>query len=91
MKMVEFVRYTGKYPSLCWGELHLRVDGIDFIGGFQLKSGGKVSFSKDWEEMIQKGPWTILEFPESFPEEAKEEATKIVNENVPWGCCGGCV
>jgi phosphoribosylaminoimidazole-succinocarboxamide synthase len=28
---------------------------------------------------------------EEFPEELKQEATDVVNENIEHGCCGGCV
>lgn len=86
--MVEFVNYDGRYPCLCIGELVIRIDGKDVNLGNCLTSGGNVWFH-DWEERIDKGEW-IVSVPNEYQEYA-EEITKVVNENVPYGCCGGCI
>jgi hypothetical protein len=89
---VGFVSYDGAYPNLCSGTLVLRVDGEDVtFPDYCLSSGGGVSFDADWNEHVSSGPWSIKEWPKEFPEELKEEAERVVNDNVGHGCCGGCV
>lgn len=89
---LEFVSYNGDYPNLCSGELKMKLDGkIIVFPTYCLSSGGSVSFDKDWNEEVEQGDWTIREFPKGFPEELKEYATELVNQNIPQGCCGGCV
>lgn len=36
------------------------------------------------------GRWSISEYPIDFPEELKDYAQYLVNENIEHGCCGGC-
>lgn len=86
--MVEFISYNGKYPCLCTGELILRIDGKE-VGDIQLVSGGSVSFDENWEEQVTQGPWRAIVPPEY--KDYKDEIEKVINENVRWGCCGGCV
>ena len=87
-----FVSYSGSYPNLCRGHLVLAIDGtpIDFPE-YCLSSGGSVWFDKHWSEHVEEGDWSISEYPEDFPEELKDEAVELVNQNIPRGCCGGCV
>lgn len=89
---VKFISYDGAFPNLCSGKLILEVNGkkVEFPN-YCLCSGGSVSFSDDWEETVTQGEWRITDFPKDFPENLKTEAEDIVNENVRWGCCGGCV
>ncbi|MBO7060141.1 MAG: hypothetical protein J6W54_03460 [Fibrobacter sp.] len=90
----EFVSYDGEFPSLCSGILKIRVDGKEYeLGPHVLESGGSVSFDENWEDSISNGPWRICEYYE-LPEELKPfktEITELVNDNVTFGCCGGCV
>ena len=89
---VIFVSYDGKYPCLCSGTLTLFVLGKRVVfPQHSLESGGGVSFDEDWQEEIWYGDWRINDWPEDFPEELKSEAIRVVNTNVPKGCCGGCV
>lgn len=89
---LQFVSYDGDYPNLCSGTLVLKLDGKDIkFPKYCLSSGGSVSFTEDWDEVVTQGEWTIDEFPKDFPEELKSKAEDLVNENVPQGCCGGCV
>ena len=85
------VSYDGEYPCLCSGHLEVWVDGkyYDF-GNYAMHSGGSVSFSEDWEEDVSSGEWSV-DFPDNFPEELKSEVLEAINNEVPWGCCGGCV
>lgn len=89
---LRFVSYDGRFPNLCSGTLIMELDSerINFPS-YCLQSGGIVSFDDDWHEIVTTGPWTIIEFPKDFPEELKQLAEDLVNENVEWGCCGGCV
>jgi hypothetical protein len=92
MSRVKFVSYDGAFPNLCSGTLILNVDGKNItFPDYCLSSGGNVSFDDEMNEEVTEGEWSISKFPESFPFELRQEATDIVNENVEYGCCGGCV
>lgn len=58
-----------------------------------LESGGTCGFRNDYaEEYCYQGEWDVNEY--NLPDELKpfkEEIKKVVNENVPLGCCGGCL
>lgn len=89
---LKFVSYDGCYPCLCMGTLIMNLDGrnIQFPRGC-LISGGNVWFDDDWNDHVESGDWDINEYPENFPEELKQKAIELINENIPQGCCGGCV
>ena len=94
---VSFVSYDGEWPALCHGNLVLDCDGerYAFPSG-SLNSGGRVWFEDDWTDHVEKGPWSIdWEYLEmlgfEFPEDARADAERVVNENIEHGCCGGCV
>lgn len=88
--MVKFISYNGKYPNLCSGELVIEIDGKECnLGKYVLRSGGSVSFTDDWDEVVTDGAWSV-DVPEEL-QKYKEEIEEVVNDNVPWGCCGGCV
>lgn len=55
-------------------------------------SGGSVTFDEDWDSVVEQGEWKIdvEELPEQFWGVA-DEIDRVFNENVPFGCCGGCV
>lgn len=91
-KRLEFVSYDGSYPCLCYGKLKLKIDGriITFPDG-SLSSGGSAGIGGDGDEYCTSGKWKIVKFPKDFPDELKEEACDVVNKNVPYGCCGGCI
>ena len=92
MYRVKFVSYDGKYPNLCSGTLVLNVDGKDVVFPDNcLSSGGSVYADDDGDWVADRGEWSITEFPEGFPEELKQDAVSIVNDNVIEGCCGVCI
>jgi hypothetical protein len=92
MSRLAFVSYSGAYPCLCFGQLVLRVDGVEVaFPSSCMVSGGSVSFDADWQEEVTDGLWEISAWPDKFPEELKADAVRLVNDNVPCGCCGGCV
>lgn len=88
MKKVEFVSYDGAFPNLCSGTLVIKVNGVEYALKDCLDSGGCVSII-DGDEIIEDGEWRVY-VPEELSRYQKQ-ITKCVNENVPWGCCGGCL
>lgn len=91
----EFIDYDGGYPNLCFGRLKFKADGKIYEEVVSLISGGSVWFDSHWCEHVEEGPWTDVSGPllKKNPEllEHKTELLKMINENVPHGCCGGCV
>ena len=89
--MVEFVSYDGKYPCLCMGTLTIRVNGNTYRFNHAMVSGGGIWHDSDWNYEVKYDDWTVDlgEHPEL--ELYKEEITRVVNENVERGCCGGCI
>lgn len=100
---VKFINYTGRYPSLCMGILTLEIDGIEYTFGDSWKnpkpdfnkfwcSGGSVTADEDWDFNVKQDEWTIdvNDLPEQFRKYATE-IDEVFNDNVEWGCCGGCI
>lgn len=89
---MKVISYSGKYPNLCEGTLLIEIDGKEwtFPEGC-MKSGGSVSFNDEREEFVSAGEWSISKWPDGFPEDKKEAVWKMVNEQIPLGCCRGCV
>lgn len=86
------IKYDGAYPSLCAGKLEVWVDNKYYLfPDFCMMSGGGVFYDDDWNSAVTTGEWTIRHYPENFPEDKKEELLKIINEEIKWGCCGGCI
>ena len=86
------IEYDGEYPNLCSGQLIVYIDEDKWVfPKYCLSSGGSVSFDDDWNEEISHGPWCVNEWPNGFPEELKELVTDVINDEIPHGCCGGCV
>ena len=85
------IKYNGEYPILCYGILTVTIDKKVYNFGCCLSSGGSVSFTEDWDEVVTEGEWSINEWPKDFPEDLKDAVTDAVNKEVSWGCCGGCV
>lgn len=88
--MIKFISYDGEYPNLCSGVLVLEIDGktVEFPP-FSLESGG----GANWREgAVWDGPWDIDsdQIPDEY-KHRKDEILEVVNANVEWGCCGGCL
>lgn len=88
---VVFKSYTGDYPNLCSGDLTLVIDGEEVTFG-DSKNAPYDSFwhSGGWFG-DGEGEWEIdyLEIPEKYRKYARE-IDEVINENIPYGCCGGC-
>lgn len=87
MRNIKFISYDGEYPTLCFGVLTFSVDGVVVHVANCMKSGGWLD--KDYEP--HKGKWSL---DESYFHELDlceiDKLTALVNENVRYGCCGGC-
>ena len=97
---IKFVSYDGHYPNLCRGTLILELNGIITKFGYSegchydrfWSPGGRVWFDSDWSAHVEYDEWILNK--ESLPEELKEYGNKLIdifNENVEYGCCGGCI
>ena len=86
--MVEFVSYAGHPWRKCRGTLVLKINGKEIKLENCLQSGGSVSWDDDGDH-IESGPWAV-HLPESL-EKYHDEIEQLVNDNVEWGCCGGCL
>lgn len=89
---IEFVSYSGKYPNLCSGVLVLKINGEEITFPSPcLCSGGRAWIDGDGSDHIIYGGWTV-DFSEiPHLKKYEKEITECVNENVPHGCCGGCI
>lgn len=98
---VKFVSYDGRYPNLCGGMLVLEIDGVQYrfhpykytkdksIFPSFWSSGGNLNFDHD---NAIRGEWHIhiTDIPEQIQKYATE-IDRVFNNNVPYGCCGGCI
>lgn len=101
---VKFIFYDGKWPNLCRGTLILEIDGERVIFGYHHlgeKFNDNDMYCPFWYsrgginpnyEGTYSGEWEIdaKELPEQYRKYA-EEIDRVFNENVEWGCCGGCI
>ena len=112
---VEFISYSGKYPTLCYGELILKINGKNYKFGFdcdisipwsEVESRSKENYKKFWQSggsirgtsdlsnmWAESGPWELTDVNDlpDWMQPHADELIRIFNENVPWGCCGGCI
>lgn len=89
--MIE-VEYDGCFPNLCSGTLIVTINGKRWeFPKYDLISGGSVTFDEGWSENVESGPWTVNKWPKGFPNKLKDQVIEAINDNIPWGCCGGCV
>jgi len=89
---LKFIGYNGEYPNLCSGILIMELDGKEITFPYScLQSGGSIWFDEEGFEHIEKGEWSISQFPKNFSKELKNYAKELVNKNIEYGCCGGCV
>lgn len=91
MRDIEFVSYDGEWPCLCHGKLILNVDGVEHVLNGSLVSGGSTWFDEGWNGNVIEGPWYIIFNDDYFSEKEQNYIIQLVNENVEFGCCGGCL
>lgn len=86
------IDYDGKYPTLCMGNLKVTVGGKEYIfPNCCLSSGGSVTFDEDWNEDVSIGEWSVNYWPENMPDDIKQDVLDKINQEIPYGCCGGCI
>lgn len=93
--VVKFISYSGRYPNLCSGTLILEIDGETVCFDYPKfwRSGGVCGFRNSYNSaFIDKYEWMIdvAEIPEPYKKYARE-IDSVFNENVSYGCCGGCL
>ena len=86
---IEFVSYDGEYPNLCSGELVLKINGEERNLGRCLVSGGCAGVDDNLDDFCITGEWSV-DLPD-YLKEYEAQITSIVNKNVRYGCCGGCI
>ena len=88
---IEFVSYDGHYPNLCRGILRLRVEGEEISVSSCMISGGECRCAPPY--CTTQGEWIVNfdRFPVELTELEQQIVTRLVNENVEHGCCGGCL
>lgn len=89
------IQYDGIYPCLCMGHLIIWINGKEWdFGKDVLSSGGDIYYDEGLEDYeITTGEWRIYDdcWPVEFPENYKEPVLSAINEEIPYGCCGGCI
>lgn len=83
--MIKYRIERGSSYSLCSTKVFATINNKEYE--ISLHSGGYVSWGD--EDIVEEGPWDIY-----IPAEIKEYEETIkrwVNENIEWGCCGGCI
>lgn len=61
-------------------------------------TGGCISMGKDWDMFAEHAPWNIIEYWDKADEDHPQwvidilpKLLEVFNENVSYGCCGGCI
>ena len=90
--MVKFIDYTGRWPNLCSGTLTLEIEGE--VVRFSYEQGNKFWYpgGSCCGFNVTREPWIIDR--DDIPEKYRKyyyEIVHVFNENVEWGCCGGCL
>ena len=87
------IKYDGRYPNLCSGQLIVYIGTKKYeFPDYCLSSSGSAGVDMStMDDYCTTGDWTITEWPKKFPENLKGAVTDAVNEQVRQGCCGGCI
>lgn len=84
------MKYTVSYTELFGKTFIVDADSEEVeFPKYCMRSGGSVWFDDEWHEYVATGEWSV-KVPEQYAD-IKNEIERCVNENVEWGCCGGCV
>jgi hypothetical protein len=86
---LQFISYDGKYPNLCSGTLKFKAHGIEYSWNNCLMSGGAADYM---DEFIETGEWWLRpSMVDILDESSIILIERMINENIPQGCCGGCI
>jgi len=92
---VKFVSYSGGASSLCIGTLVLKVCDKEYKWYSReiMHTGGCCGFcDDDFSEFTEEDEWLVYYY--AIPDEIRKFAAEIdwvINQNIPFGCCGGCL
>ena len=86
--IIKIEKFEEKPWALCSSLVIMSVDGKQFR--VRLHTGGAVWFDEHWCEHVEDGPWSLWDIPDEF-KHLKKELTDVINKEIIWGCCGGCV
>lgn len=102
----EFIDYDGKYPNLCTGVLTLKINGVihkfnsynkhlegnPYLEKFWV-TGGNCGFTNGYmDSYVNRGEWEVnVGHLPDFLKPYADELIELFNDNVPYGCCGGCL
>lgn len=81
------IDYDAPPYALCGSSWTIQYEDTIIVLEHSLSSGGHVSWGE--QDIIETGEWGLM-LPD-FLEPYKEQLTKLANENIPQGCCGGCI
>ena len=82
--MVTFVSFEGKCPAIGDGILVLDIDGTRWeFSRFALVPVGETWTDAYGAEHEEYSSWDVGIWPKGFPDDQKEEALDVINENVP--------
>jgi hypothetical protein len=82
----EIISYDGKYPNLCSGCLKVMLDGAEYALHYPCCSGGGL----DKNYCAYSGRWYISKDLDKQFVPYANEIVNWMNDNVSFGCCGGC-
>ena len=75
-----------------WEKTKVYLKSAEYNDSFWV-SGGECYFTNDYAEAhVESGEWLLNE--DKLSDKYKEYAKELIecfNENVPYGCCGGCI
>ncbi len=79
--------------DLCRQILTVYLDSKKYDFGCCLYSGGDWYIDDDCNAVVTEAPWELNEklIPDDFPKDKIKDVLDLVNEQVPQGCCGGCI
>lgn len=89
IKRFEFIRCSNKSFMPCSGEIEIwdnKMNRKIIIRHLYNNEG----FIGDYEGMTT-GEWTGFAEEDKYNDDEKTLLLKLINENVPWGCCGACI
>lgn len=96
------IKYTGKFPNACSGDLIILLDGIEIFrtNPYSFSSNGSCYFDNQWDEHVTHGTLAfdndeekrLRDFCETQSNgiELFNECMEVIN-NYDGCCCGGCI
>lgn len=87
------LKYSYSSYALCCGNIEVQIIPLNktYTSIFLCSGGGIICpEGEEWNLQPSSGPWDVT-FCDDFPEEYKDEVVTLINAEIPWGCCGGCI